>query len=112
MDAIESPGGLAQPAPGPLDPARATTDFVIFRVRRDRVAFLDALRSRGVLMVEYAHGTIRAVTHYGVTAADIERVLAACADTLRETTATPAAPATPVTSASPAPAAAPQTQER
>jgi threonine aldolase len=112
MDAIESPGGLAQPAPGPLDPARATTDFVIFRVRRDRVAFLDALRSRGVLMVEYAHGTIRAVTHYGVTAADIERVLAACADTLRETAATPAAPATPVTSASPAPAAAPQTQER
>ena len=74
MDGIESAGGLAQPAPGPLDPARAATNFVIFRVRRDRAAFLDALESRGVLMVEYSHGTIRAVTHYGVTAADVERV--------------------------------------
>jgi threonine aldolase len=93
MDGVESAGGLAQPAPGPLDPRRATTDFVIFRVRRDRGAFLEALRSRGVLMVEYDHGTIRAVTHYGVTVTDIERVLAACADALRETTAAPALPA-------------------
>jgi threonine aldolase len=93
MDGVESAGGLAQPTPGPLDPRRATTDFVIFRVRRDRGAFLEALRSRGVLMVEYDHGTIRAVTHYGVTATDIERVLAACADALRETTAAPAPPA-------------------
>ena len=78
----------------------------IFRVRRDRAAFLDALRSRGVLMVEYAHGTIRAVTHYGVTAADIERVLAACRDALRETTTDTAA------STSPAHAAAAQALER
>ena len=93
MDGVESAGGIAQPTPGPVDPRRATTDFVIFRVRRDRGAFLEALRSRGVLMVEYDHGTIRAVTHYGVTATDIERVLAACADALRETTAAPAPPA-------------------
>ena len=32
MDGIESAGGLAQPTLGPLDPARATTNFVIFRV--------------------------------------------------------------------------------
>jgi hypothetical protein len=38
-----------------------------------------------VLMVEYSHGTIRAVTHYGVTAADIDVVLAACAAALAET---------------------------
>jgi threonine aldolase len=87
MDGIGSAGGLAQPAPGPLDPARATTNFVVFRVRRDRSAFLAALKSRGVLMVEYNHGTVRAVTHYGVTAADIERVLSACAGALRETKA-------------------------
>jgi hypothetical protein len=31
------------------------------------------------------------VTHYGVTAADVERILAASADALRETTVTPAA---------------------
>jgi threonine aldolase len=87
MDGIESAGGLAQPAAGRLDPNRATTNFVVFRVRRDRAAFLAALKSRGVLMVEYNHGTVRAVTHYGVTGADIERVLAACAAALRETTA-------------------------
>jgi threonine aldolase len=85
MDGIESAGGLAQPATGPLDPSRATTNFVVFRVRRDRAAFLDGLRSRGILMVEYNNGTIRAVTHYGVTAGDVERVLAACAAVLRET---------------------------
>jgi threonine aldolase len=87
LDGIESAGGLAQPAPGPLDPGRATTNFVIFRVRRDRAAFLDALASRGVLMVAYSHATVRAVTHHGVTAADVERVLAATADALRESKA-------------------------
>jgi threonine aldolase len=61
------------------------TNFVIFRVRRDRAEFLDALRGRGILMVEYSHDTIRAVTHYGVDATDIERVLTACAAALRET---------------------------
>jgi threonine aldolase len=95
MDGIESAGGLAQPTPGPLDPARATTNFVIFRARRDRAAFLEALKSRGVLMVEYNRGTVRAVTHYGVTAADIERVLAACAAALAETAAAAAPPTQP-----------------
>jgi threonine aldolase len=95
MDGIESAGGLAQPEPGPLDPRRATTNFVVFRVRRDRAAFLAALKSRGVLMVEYNHGTVRAVTHYGVTASDIERVLTACAAALRETQPATRAAATP-----------------
>jgi hypothetical protein len=45
-------------------------------------------------MIDYNHGTVRAVTHYGVSAADIERVLEATADALRETAATPAAPTT------------------
>ncbi|MGD0409574.1 MAG: GntG family PLP-dependent aldolase [Candidatus Limnocylindrales bacterium] len=94
IDGIESAGGLAQPTPGQLDPSRTTTNFVVFRVREDRAAFLDALRSRGVLMIDYNHGTVRAVTHYGVSAADIERVLEATADALRETAATPAAPTT------------------
>jgi threonine aldolase len=85
LDGVESPGWLAQPAPGPLDPGRAVTNFVIFRVRRDRAEFLDTLRGRGILMVEYSHDTIRAVTHYGVDATDIERVLTACAAALRET---------------------------
>jgi threonine aldolase len=86
MESIESAGGLAQPEPGRLDPERVATNFVVFRLGRDRdrAAFLEALRSRGVLMVAYPHGTIRAVTHYGVTRDDIGRVLGACRQTLRE----------------------------
>jgi len=95
MDGIESAGGLAQPTPDRLDPSRATTNFVVFRVHGDRAAFLDALRSRGVLMIEYNHGTVRAVTHYGVSAADIERVLEATANALREIDAPRAAATTP-----------------
>jgi threonine aldolase len=94
MEGIESAGGLAQPEPGQLDPGRVLTNFVVFRVRRDRAEFLDTLRRRGVLMVEYPHDTVRAVTHYGVDGADIERVLAACAVALRETTPRTPAPAT------------------
>lgn len=111
LDGIESPGGLAQPTPGPLDPARSATNFVIFRVRRDRAAFLAALRTRGILMVEYTRGTVRAVTHYGVTAADVERVLAVCVDALRETTVRPAAPASAAPAAR-APAASGTVMER
>ena len=90
MDGIESAGGLAQPETGRLDPSRATTNFVIFRVRGDRAAFLGALAARGVLMVEYTRGSIRAVTHHGITAADIERVLTASAEALRATRTTAA----------------------
>jgi threonine aldolase len=82
---VESPGGAAQPAPGRLDPARARTNFVIFRVARDRAAFLDALETRGVLMVPYSHGAIRAVTHYGITADDIDTTLATVRAALAET---------------------------
>jgi len=86
LDGIQSAGDLAQPEPGRLDPNRVATNFVVFRLSRDRdrAAFLEALRNRGVLMVEYAHGTIRAVTHYGVTREDIERVVAACSQVLDE----------------------------
>jgi threonine aldolase len=85
MDGIESAGGTAQPAPGRLDPGRVRTDFVLFKVARDRAAFLAALRARGVLMVEYPHGQVRAVTHYGVDAADIETTIAATRAALAET---------------------------
>jgi threonine aldolase len=85
LDAIESPGGIAQPTPGRLDPARAVTDFVVFRVARDRAAFLEALEARGVLMVPYPHGTIRAVTHYGIEAADVDATVAAVRAALADT---------------------------
>jgi len=90
MPGVVSPGALAQPTLGRLDPERARTNFVLFRVERDRAAFLDALRSRGVWMVEYPHGQVRAVTHYGVTATDIDTTIAAAAAALAETAPRPA----------------------
>lgn len=85
MPGIVSPGGIAQPGDGPLDPGRVRTNFVLFRVRRDRAAFLAALRARGVLMVEYAHGQVRAVTHYGIAATDIETTIEATRAALADT---------------------------
>jgi len=91
---VRSPGGIAQPDDGALDPSRVATNFVMFRVDRDRSAFLAALEARGVLMVPYAHGSVRAVTHHGVTAADVDRVLAIVADVLDQ--AAPDRPSHPV----------------
>ncbi len=85
LDGVYSPGGLGQSGDGPLDPGRAVTNFVLFRVRRDRGAFLDALEARAVLMVPYAGGSIRAVTHDGVGAEEVDRVVGAVADALRAT---------------------------
>jgi threonine aldolase len=104
---IESPGGVAQPAPGRLDPDRARTNFVIFRVARDRAALLAALEARGVLMVPYSHGTIRAVTHYGITADDIDATVAAVRDALAETLRSVADAASLAGAAAPVGAAAP-----
>ena len=81
-------GGPAQPSTGPLDPGHVRTNFVVFRVERDRAAFLADLASRGVLMVDYPHDQVRAVTHHDVSAADIERTIAATAEALRVTAAT------------------------
>jgi threonine aldolase len=85
MDGVSSPGGIAQPSPGRLDPERVTTNFVLFKVDRDRRGFLDRLAARNVLMVEYAHGQVRAVTHHDVSAADIDTVIRAAREALAET---------------------------
>jgi threonine aldolase len=85
MDGVRSPGGIAQPTEGRFDPERVVTNFVLFKVERERGAFLEALRARNVLMVEYAHGQVRAVTHHDVSAADIDTVIAATREALAET---------------------------
>ncbi len=92
LDGVVSPGFLAQPEPGRLDPSRARTDFVIFRVERDRATFLDGLARRGVLMIDFPHGQIRAVTHYGITAADVDATILVVRDVLAETAPVPADP--------------------
>jgi threonine aldolase len=85
LDGIESAGGIAQPARGRLDPTRVATNFVLFRLDRDRAPFLAALRARNVLMTEYAHGQVRAVTHHPVTRDDVETTIAAVRDALDDT---------------------------
>ena len=73
-----------------LDPARVVTNYVLFSVRprpgqaplEARAAFLSELRLRGVDPIEYAHGQVRALTHYGIEAADIEQVLRASGEAL------------------------------
>jgi threonine aldolase len=90
LDGIVSAGGNAQPQPGPLDPGRVRTNFIVFRVECSRAEFLAGLRARNVLMVEYPHGQVRAVTHHGVTPADIETILVAVTAVLRETSGTTA----------------------
>ena len=85
---IVSPGHLAQPDGDRLDPNRVVTNFVLFAVTGGparRAAYLEALRSRGVGMVSYPHGQIRAVTHLGITETEIDAVLQASAAALAET---------------------------
>ncbi|MCG8348174.1 MAG: low-specificity L-threonine aldolase [Chloroflexales bacterium] len=56
-----------------LDPARVQSDIVIFElVEHDRDQFLAALREHGVLMGRMGGRRIRAVTHYGISAADVQ----------------------------------------
>jgi threonine aldolase len=85
LPGIVSPGGIAQPAPGRLDPARVTTNFVLFKVDRDRRAFIQALKARNVLMDEYAHGQVRAATHNDIASSDLGPIVAAVRGALEET---------------------------
>ncbi|TAL08025.1 MAG: hypothetical protein EPO00_07960 [Chloroflexota bacterium] len=85
MDGIISPGDIAQPGDGPLDPERVVTNFVLFRVERDGQAFIDACASRGLLMDWFPHQQIRAATHLGIGPAEIERTVEIVRASLRET---------------------------
>jgi threonine aldolase len=76
LDGIRSAGDIAQPGDGPLDPDRVVTNFVLFRVAGDRQAFADACAAGGVLLDLFPHGQLRAATHYGIGAAEIERTVA------------------------------------
>jgi threonine aldolase len=68
-----------------LDPSRVRTNYVVFGVRprpdedvlQTRAAFMAEMEQRGVSYVGYSHGHVRALTHYGIERADIERALVA-----------------------------------
>ena len=102
-DALASMPGINQ-----LDPARVRTNFVLFTVGRDttwpddlegrarvlraRERFLEGLHERGVRMIEYPDGRIRAIPHYGIERSDIEATIAAVRATLAEIGLAPAVP--------------------
>jgi threonine aldolase len=73
-----------------LDPSRVRTNYVLFSVRPRpgqptldaRAAFLIELRQRGVDPIEYSHGQVRALTHYGIERSDIDRVVEATREAL------------------------------
>jgi threonine aldolase len=93
-DALASMAGVTR-----LDPTRVRTNFVLFGigadawpgdadsravVLRQRATFLAGLADRGVRMIEYPKGMIRAIPHYGIDAADIERAIGAARATLAD----------------------------
>ena len=99
-DALASMPGITR-----LDPSRVRTNFVLFGVDaaawpddtegrawvvRRRAEFLDALSARGVKMIEYPKGLIRAIPHYGVEAADIETAIGAARGALADIGLAPA----------------------
>jgi threonine aldolase len=89
---VLSPGDVAQPVGDRLDPGRVRTNFVLFRVERNRDDFLASLERRGVLMLSFMphNGQIRAVTHYGIERSDIEATVHAVREALDELPATTA----------------------
>ena len=61
-----------------LEPERVRTNFVFFELAKPelRMKFLDALKDEGVQMIDYPGGErIRAVTHYGISAADVDAAI-------------------------------------
>ncbi len=88
FDGIVAAGGVAQPTGDRLDPERVRTNIVLFKVDRDRAAFLAALRARGVVMTEFFHGQVRAATNSDVAAADLDIVIRATREALDETRST------------------------
>jgi threonine aldolase len=66
-----------------LRPTDVETNFVFFGVldgdgrRTDPTAFIDAASAAGVLLSTGDDGRVRAATHYGITAADVEQAIAA-----------------------------------
>ncbi|MBX0326717.1 low-specificity L-threonine aldolase [Oscillochloris sp. ZM17-4] len=68
-----------------IDLSRVQTNIVRFELRDERLSVADLtgrLRERGVLVGGMGGQTIRAVTHYGIEAADIDRAVQAVREAL------------------------------
>ncbi len=85
--------GLAELAAVEIDPARVRTNIVVFKLRADRVPgdpavapsqrFVAGLAERGVACGAFGATEVRMVTHYEVTAADVEAALVAARQVVR-----------------------------
>ncbi|HZB96073.1 MAG TPA: low-specificity L-threonine aldolase, partial [Herpetosiphonaceae bacterium] len=68
-----------------VDPKSVQTNIVLFRVADERWTwrtFVEATRREGIALGELGYGRIRAVTHYGISAEDIDRAVAGIANVL------------------------------
>jgi threonine aldolase len=76
-----------------LDPARVRTNFVFFELSKPelRMPFLEALERAGSHMIDYPGGDlIRGVTHYGISADDIDRTISGVRQALADVGLAPA----------------------
>lgn len=92
----------SMPGIGHLDPARVTTNFILFGVmhpgqgRMDRPdrdlrsRFIAACEAEGLLLIAYPNGLVRAVTHYGIEAEHVDRAIAVIRNALAAVGAAPA----------------------
>jgi len=71
--------GLAEISGVDIDPNEVDTNIVYFLID-DAAAVCDRLTERGVLMLPLASNRIRAVTHLGIEAADIDEALVALSE--------------------------------
>lgn len=79
--------GLAKEPLVDLDPSGVHSNIVVFKLRPESnftpATFAIALQAKGVLMVPFVEGTVRAVTHNDVSSADVDAALAAVNDVLQ-----------------------------
>ncbi len=79
--------GLAEIPGIAVDPAAVQTNILFFRVTDPRFtwqSFVESVRRKGLSVAELGHGRIRAVTHSGITAREIQSALEIVSRTMRE----------------------------
>ncbi|MFT7837044.1 low-specificity L-threonine aldolase [Saccharothrix sp. BKS2] len=78
--------GLADVDGVEVDPAAVQTNIVMFRVTDPRFtwrSFVAAAAAEGLAVGELGHGRIRAVTHSGVSTADVDRAVVVVRDVVK-----------------------------
>jgi threonine aldolase len=78
--------GLARLPGVVIDPTLVETNIVMFRIDpalMSTVRFIEEMRARRVAVAELGRGIVRAVTHAGIDAADVDLALSVAAEVLR-----------------------------